>query len=823
LKKQVLVSVDRAETRVSLLEATGSPSAAHSSAARPARGARPGAGYRIAELYLERRGARSIVGNIYKGKVDNVLPGLEAAFVDIGLDKNGFLHVDEIVLPGVETPKRGRGGGGKISDLLKPGQEIVVQVVKDPLKTKGARLSMELTIAGRYMVYAPTGEGVGVSRRLDDAERERLRKESKALDLGEGGAIVRTAAHGATRSDFERELEYLHKLHEVLVKRVVETPAPAMVFQEADLSVRVVRDIFSADFERAVVDDPQQHHRLVSFFTRTAPELVERVELWEGPEPLFEAYGVEEVIDGVMSRRVDLPSGGYLMIDYAEALTVIDVNSGSFIGRGKGARLEDTITRTNLEAADEVVNQLRLRDIGGIIVIDFIDMARSRNRDAVMKTLRKALDEDRTKTFTAEISKLGLVEMTRQNVTEGVREIMSRPCPVCDGEGVIRSEETIAIEFERRLREVAGESPADVQALLVQINPRVTAQFTGQNSRALHALEAQTGLFFHFEGSEGLALDHFAITFQGTREEVEERALPFREGDEVLVQIVEPHMYNVDDAVAKIDGYIISVVGAAAQVGEKRMVRVEEVGRTAASALLLDEQGEVVRPPAQGRPRNAGGPGTRRDGADGRPARTRSRRRPDAGEDAQARREAGLGAVQTAAGGEPEQNGEPAAAAEPALAAGEPQAAAPESGAAQQGEPGVGRRPGAVARGELGAVGHEEPGASEAESAAAAPARRSRVGLPRRRPRAPRGGEGASAPASPAEAPDAAASKEPIKEEGAARTESAGGPARPGSGPAGTADSGVPVEGAEDDLQSRPRRRGRRGGRRRSAAKAQDQ
>ena len=229
--------------------------------------------------------------------------------------------------------------------------------------------------------------------------------------------------------------------------------------------MRVVRDIFSAHFERAIVDDEQQYHRLVSFFTRTAPELVERVELWEQEEPLFEAYGVDKAIDGVLSRRVDLPSGGYLIIDYAEALTVIDVNSGSFIGRGKGAGLEDTITKTNLEAAEEVVNQLRLRDIGGIIVIDFIDMARARNRDAVMKTLRKTLDEDRTKTFTAEISKLGLVEMTRQNVTEGVREIMSRPCPTCEGEGVIRSEETIAIEFERRLRDVAVEHP-EVEAFL---------------------------------------------------------------------------------------------------------------------------------------------------------------------------------------------------------------------------------------------------------------------------------------------------------------------------------------------------------------------
>ena len=397
LKKQVLVSVDRAETRVALLEASGTPAASTASstgrrvASPRKRKGGPDAGYRIAELYLERRGGRSIVGNIYKGKVDNVLPGLEAAFVDIGLEKNGFLHVDEIVLPGVEAPKRGRGSGSgrKISDLLSPGQEIVVQVVKDPLKTKGARLSMELTIAGRYMVYAPTGEGIGVSRRLEDRERERLRRQTAKLVLDDGGVIIRTAAHGAKREDFERELKYLHKLHEVLVKRVAETTAPDLVFQEADLSVRVVRDIFSAHFERAIVDDEKQYHRLVSFFTRTAPELVERVELWDQQEPLFEAYGVNKAIDGVLSGRVDLPSGGYLMIDYAEALTVIDVNSGSFISRGKGAGLEDTITKTNLEAAEEVVNQLRLRDIGGIIVIDFIDMARARNRDAVMKTLQK--------------------------------------------------------------------------------------------------------------------------------------------------------------------------------------------------------------------------------------------------------------------------------------------------------------------------------------------------------------------------------------------------------------------------------------------------
>jgi len=595
LKKQVLVSVDRGETRVALLEAAGTVSSsrkAASSTTRRRRKPAPSSEYKVAELYLERRGSRSIVGNIYKGRVDNVLAGLEAAFVDIGLEKNGFLHVDEIVLPGVEAPRRGRGAGRdgrNITDMLKPGQEIVVQVVKDPLKTKGARLSMDLTIAGRYMVYAPYGEGIGVSRRLDDKERERLRKEAAKLDLKGAGAIIRTAAQGAKRADLERELVYLFKLGEVLQKRVAETQAPALVFQEADLSVRVVRDIFSADFERAVVDDPKQHHRLVSFFSRTAPELVEHVELWEDDTPLFEAYGVEKVLDSTLSRRVDLPSGGYLMIDYAEALTVIDVNSGSFIGRGKGARLEDTITKTNLEAADEVVRQLRLRDIGGIIVIDFIDMARARNRDAVLKTLRKALDEDRTKTFVVEISPLGLVEMTRQNVTDGVREIMTRPCPTCDGEGVIKSEETIAIEFERRMRDLAKET--DAEAILIQMNPRVSAEFTGNDARVLHAVEEETGKWFHFEGSEGLPLDHFRVLLEGDREQVLERALPFREGEEVHVEIVEPHMYSPGDAVAKIDGYIISITGGTKYVGEKHLVRIDEVGRTAAVASLLDVSG----------------------------------------------------------------------------------------------------------------------------------------------------------------------------------------------------------------------------------------
>ena len=586
MKKQLLVTVDRGETRVGILEAEAPPGGS-----RRKGGQNKELDWRVGELYIERRGSRSIVGNIYKGKVDNVLPGLEAAFVDIGLEKNGFLHADDIVMEGVQVARRGRGGskGKRITDLLKPGQEILVQAIKDPLKTKGPRLSMQLSIAGRYLVYVPQGEGVGVSRRLEDKERDRVRRAAGKIELAKGGVIVRTAAQGAKREDFEREIKYLHKLHDVLQKRGEETAAPAMVFQEADLSVRVARDIFSGEFERAIVDDEKQHHRLESFFNRTAPELLERLDLYKDDEPLFERYGVDEAIQSVLNRRVDLPSGGYLMIDYAEAMTVIDINSGSFTGRGKGAKLEDTITKTNLEAADEVVRQLRLRDIGGIIVIDFIDMARARNRDAVLKTLRKALDQDRTKTYVVEISPLGLVEMTRQNVTDGVREILTKACPTCDGEGVVLSEETVAIEVDRWLRDLVKERP-EAEAFLIRVNPRVSSVLVGNAGvpGAIVEIEAETQRNFHFEGTEALPIDYFEVVLEGSADTVAERALPFREGEEVLVLVEEPHMYNEDDAVAKLDGYVVSIAGAGRLVGERTLVRIEKVGRSAASATLVN-------------------------------------------------------------------------------------------------------------------------------------------------------------------------------------------------------------------------------------------
>jgi ribonuclease G len=567
MKKTILVSADRGETRVAVLESKTK-----------------GGKRDVAELYIERRGRRSIVGNIYKGKVDNVLPGMEAAFVDIGLERNGFLHVDEIVLPnGEQAPRRGRGAGRRIDELIKPKQEIVVQVVKDPLKTKGARLSMNVSIAGRYLVYAPQGSGVGVSRRLSSSERDRLRKMVDRTYKGPGGLIVRTAAHGAKKSDFVREVGYLHKLNEVLQRRTEQTVAPDLVFQEADLPVRVLRDVFLSDFEKAIIDSQKQFERVTSFFQRTAPELVDGVELYKGKKPLFEKWGIDKEIESTLSRRVDLPSGGYLMIDYAEALTVIDVNSGSFTGRGKGG-LEETITKVNTEAAEETVRQLRLRDIGGIIVIDFIDMARARNRDKVLKTLSKALDADKSKSYVVEVSPLGLVEMTRQNVTDGVREILTAPCPTCEGDGVVLSAETVALDGMRRLPDIAA-GARDAEALLMRVHPKVAAELIDPQS-GLAELEAETGKQIHFEGGDALPIDTFELLESGTRAQIEERALPFKVGEEVLVKIDEPHMYNADDAVARVDSYIVSVTGGGPFVGERKLVRIERVERAAAVASL---------------------------------------------------------------------------------------------------------------------------------------------------------------------------------------------------------------------------------------------
>jgi len=554
--KQILVSAEPSELKVAVLEEG-----------------------RLCEIYVERKGRRPLAGNIYKGKVENVLPGMEAAFVDIGLEKNGFLYVEEVMVH--EDPdKRPK----KITQMLRSGQEILVQIVKDPMGTKGARLTTQISIPGHFLVYVPDGEGVGVSRRLPEEKRQELRQLCRELKVKNAGLIVRTAAENATKKNLVNDLKFLEKMWQTVQSREKSAKAPALLYSEMEVSLRVMRDIFNETHELVLVDNQKEYDKIRSFLTKTSPELVDRVELYQGSKPLMETYGVDEEMKKALNKRVDLPSGGYLVIEETEAMTIIDVNTGRYVGR---SRLEDTILKTNIEACKEVVRQLRLRDIGGIIIIDFIDMARPRNRQQVLETLDKELETDRTKTYIVELSPLGLVEMTRQNVTEGLRGILTKTCPTCKGEGVIISEETMAIEIERRLKQLAATSPAE--AFLVEVHPKVAAMLIGQGGTKLRELEEETGKYFSFEGLDTIPIDTFEVTAEGSREAIQRASLPVAEGEEVRLRIEEPHMYNPADAIAKIDGYVVSIAGASNLVGQDKKVRIDSVTRTCAYGTVIED------------------------------------------------------------------------------------------------------------------------------------------------------------------------------------------------------------------------------------------
>jgi ribonuclease G len=569
-KRELLISVDIGEQRVAVLEDD-----------------------RVAEVYLERPERRSIAGNIYLGVVDNVLPGMEAAFVEIGLEKNGFLYVDEIVGPELE----GRKGARKIQDLIKRGETVLVQAVKDPMKSKGARLTTEISLPGRYLVYVPSGEGSGVSRRLDDQERARLKDIVAKLDPKGGGIIVRTAAEGASPEDVERDLVFLQRLWKTIQTRAKGVTAPSLVYEEAELPLRIVRDLFAGDFVGAQIDDDRTHRRIVSYLKKTSPHMIERVHRYRDKAPLFEAYGVDADIRSTLERRVNLPSGGYLVFDYAEAFTVIDVNTGRFVGsRGKSAsgRLEDTIVKNNLEAVKEVVRQLRLRDIGGIIVIDFIDMANPKNRETVEEALRSELERDRTKTYVVEISPLGLVEMTRQNVTDGPREILTQKCPQCGGDGFVVSDTTIAIEIERQLRGIA--KGARAQAFRVAVHPRVLSLLVGPGGDRLAAIEATVRRrFFLVPASNGhVHVDHFEVLEQGKLETLAPAA-PVKEDQTIELKLVEVGLHDPAAGVGKLDGYDVVVASAAKLVGKKVSARVGRVLDSVAYATLADEAAPTAR------------------------------------------------------------------------------------------------------------------------------------------------------------------------------------------------------------------------------------
>ncbi len=471
---RILVSVDRFETRVAITE-----------------------GDRVSECHIERRGRQSVVGHVWKGRVENVLAGMEAAFVDVGIDKAGFLHVDEIVAMGVPKSKR------MITSLLKKSDEILVQAIKDPMGTKGCRLTMQLSLAGRFLVYVPYGEGIGVSKRLDDEERSRLRKICKSLDIGQGGLIVRTQAAGVTARELQRDLIALSRLWEALQARGKQVKGPSLLYSEADRSLKVIRDLFGDHIDEVLVDDEVQYQRILDFLRRTSPDLAERIHYYTEPTPMMEKFGVDRALRSTLERRADLKSGGYLIIDDTEAMTVIDVNSGRYVGRGK-TTLEETITQTNLEAAEEVVRQLRLRDIGGMIIIDFIDMNDQRNRKAVREALEVALQRDRAKAYVVDISPLGLVEMTRQNISDGPREVMTVTCPACDGVGVVPSEETHAVRADREIRRQLIDRKE--KAFAVGLNPAIAEFVAGDADAGIADIEAETGKRIRLEPDASLGV-----------------------------------------------------------------------------------------------------------------------------------------------------------------------------------------------------------------------------------------------------------------------------------------------------------------------------
>jgi ribonuclease G len=479
----------------------------------------------LVELYLERHRQRSIVGSVYKGVVTNVLPGMQAAFVDIGLTKDAFLYAGDYtpdlgVRPGAEEPPEDviedapiavvedeangepaedadadveeepkRQATAPIEEMLRKGQEVLVQVSKESLGTKGARVTSYISLPGRYLVFMPQTNHIGVSRRIkDERERDRLRQAVRSLNAG-GGYIVRTNAEGKGTEEFAADVAFLQRLWSQIKTRNETAPAPAALHEEGELTFRVIRDLLSPEIEEFIVDRSEIYEKCVGDVQVLVPTLAERIKLFDGPTPIFESYGIEREIEKALRRRVWLKSGGYIVIDHTEALVSIDVNTGKYVGKRD---LEQTILKINMEAVGEVVRQIRLRDLGGIIIIDFIDMEREEHRDEVYTSLKRALAEDKARTNVLEISELGLVEMTRKRVRQDLRSLLSVACPTCRGSGVVRSDATLAAEILRAIQsKLAGQTGKDA---VVRAHPELVQYLENDGREALQRLGTSLGV-----------------------------------------------------------------------------------------------------------------------------------------------------------------------------------------------------------------------------------------------------------------------------------------------------------------------------------------
>ncbi len=445
----------------------------------------------LQEVFIERASRRGIVSNIYKGRVSRVLPGMQAAFIEIGLERTAFLHASDIVRAavdenGIEGPRP-----DNIRELVSEGGEILVQVLKDPMGSKGARLTTYITIPSRYLVYMPKGQGVGVSTRIDDEdERARLRDTVESFVDAEagGGYIVRTAAEGAGTDELRADMMFLAKLWEVIHQRAGNTTAGGLIYEDLPLPQRVLRDLLGDEIERIRVDDAGACDDMRKFAEMFMPHLAGVVEQYSGNRPIFDLYGVDDEIQKALDRKVQLKSGGYLIIDQTEAMTTVDVNTGAYVGH---RNLEDTIFRTNLEAAQAIARQLRLRNLGGIIIIDFIDMADEEHRRQVLQALEKALAKDHARNHICEVSVLGLVEMTRKRTRESLEHVLCSPCPTCEGRGSVKTPETVCYEI---FREILRQSlQFDFQEMMILAHQEVIELLLDEESSGLAEIEETTG------------------------------------------------------------------------------------------------------------------------------------------------------------------------------------------------------------------------------------------------------------------------------------------------------------------------------------------
>jgi ribonuclease G len=462
----------------------------------------------LTELYVEREGRRSIVGSVHKGVVTNVLPGMQAAFVDIGLSKDAFLYAgdytanvaDEASEPGdgldedadvdVDEPEPRREVRGPIEDVLRKGQDVLVQVSKESLGTKGARITSFISLPGRYLVYMPQAHRIGVSRRIrDEAERDRLRAAVRGLNPPPGGFIVRTNAEGKGEEEFAADLQFLGRLWAQIQARYDERRPPAVLHEEGDLTFRVVRDLLAPDVDEFLIDSREVYDRCAGYVQSLVPGLVERVRWYEERQPIFDAFGIEKEIEKALRRRVWLKSGGYIVIDHTEALVSIDVNTGKYVGKRD---FEQTVLKINLEAVGEVVRQIRLRDLGGIIIIDFIDMEVPDHRDQVEKALKRALVEDKARTNVLAISELGLVEMTRKRVRQDLRSLITEACPVCRGGGVVKSSATLAAEVFRAIQARAADAAG--REVVARVHPAFAEYLDAEHREVLPRLAEALGV-----------------------------------------------------------------------------------------------------------------------------------------------------------------------------------------------------------------------------------------------------------------------------------------------------------------------------------------